>query len=113
MLMSTSGRSLPPRQCRHPRLQVSLTRGIGHRVITLTSTTAYTETIVSLLTQSLAARTVNGEAQEKGNTVSILAAGPYPSEQTTRPNYFFQFMALNVETSVKEYGISFTMDAET
>lgn len=69
--------------------------------------------IISQLSSVMIQRVKGGSANEKGGTTSVSLHGPYPDEKSRRPSYGFLFGSQKMETDVKEYTVSFIMDAET
>ncbi|HJX83319.1 MAG TPA: hypothetical protein VJ723_03125, partial [Candidatus Angelobacter sp.] len=72
-----------------------------------------TDQIISQLTSVMVQRVMGGDINETGSTVIVSLFGPYVDEKTRRPSYGFQFQAQKSGTNVKEYGVSFSMDAAT
>jgi hypothetical protein len=68
--------------------------------------------IISQLSQVMVQRVKGGNTSESANTTSVSLHGPYRDEHSRRPSYGFQFGAQKLGTDVKEYGVSFSMDAE-
>jgi hypothetical protein len=69
--------------------------------------------IISQLSQVMIQRVKGGSSNEKGSTTSVSLHGPYRDEKSRRPSYGFQFGSQKIGTDTKEYGVSFSMDAET
>lgn len=74
--------------------------------------------IISQNTQVMIQQVQGGNASGTGSTTSVSMHGPYRDEHSRRPSYGFQFGSQKVGTDVtdvtdvKEYGVSFSMDAE-
>ena len=68
--------------------------------------------IISQLSQVMVQRVKGGNSNESGSTTSVSLHGPYRSVKSRRPSYGFQFGSQKIGTDTKEYGISFSMDAE-
>lgn len=69
--------------------------------------------IISQLSQVMVQRVKGGDSDESGSTKGISLHGPYRDDKSRRPFYGLQFGAQKIGTDTKEYGVSFSMDAET
>jgi hypothetical protein len=69
--------------------------------------------IISQLSQVMIQRVKGGDMNEKASTTSVSLHGPYRDEKSRRASYGFQFGSQKIGTDTKEYGVSFSMDAET
>jgi len=68
--------------------------------------------VISQLSQVTIQRVKGGDTNEIGDTTSVSLHGPYRDSKSRRPSYGFQFGSQKIGTDTREYGVSFTMDAE-
>lgn len=69
--------------------------------------------VVAQLTQVMVQRIVDGKpVSETANTTSFVMVGPFRDEETMRPYYGFQFISQKIGTDVKEFAVSFSIDAK-